>query len=150
MDSIHSSAILELKQGLGGWVLKLWAPIPISGITGTPQLLTKKFLLTYREKERQGKMGKKEGKSKKGRWKIEIEGGEWQNEEGTFFSLFLSFLFTFQNDLNLFLVYRNGNFYQETAFHAGKKSGKMTFPPQKNFPLTPLIPMFQNWHKQAV
>ena len=30
-------------------------------------------------------------------------------------------------------------FYQEKAFHAGKKSGKMTLPPQKNSPVTPLL-----------
>ena len=29
-------------------------------------------------------------------------------------------------------------FYREKAFHAGKKSGKMTLAPQKNFPVTPL------------
>ena len=31
-----------------------------------------------------------------------------------------------------------GFFYGEKAFHAGKKSGKMTLPPQKNMPVTPL------------
>ena len=30
-------------------------------------------------------------------------------------------------------------FYREKAFHAGKKSGKITLPPQKNFPVTPLV-----------
>ena len=30
-------------------------------------------------------------------------------------------------------------FYWEKAFHAGKKSGKMTLLPQKNFPVTPLL-----------
>ena len=29
-------------------------------------------------------------------------------------------------------------FYQEEAFHTEQKSGKMTLPPQKNFPVTPL------------
>ena len=31
-----------------------------------------------------------------------------------------------------------GIFYWEKAFYAGEKSGKMTFPPQKNIPVTPL------------
>ena len=30
--------------------------------------------------------------------------------------------------------------YREKAFHAGKKSGKMTLPPQKNMPVTPPPP----------
>ena len=32
-------------------------------------------------------------------------------------------------------------FYREKAFHAGKKSGVMTLPPQENMPVTPLILM---------
>ena len=30
-------------------------------------------------------------------------------------------------------------FYREKAFHFGKKSGKITLPPQKNMPVTPLL-----------
>ena len=60
---------------------------------------------------------------------------------------FFLLLFTFQNH-HLFWVYQNGNFprgifYREKAFHAGrKKSGKMTLPPLKNIPLTPLSKTF--------
>ena len=32
-----------------------------------------------------------------------------------------------------------GIFYREKTFHAGTKSGKMTLPPQKNMPVTPLL-----------
>ena len=40
---------------------------------------------------------------------------------------------------NLFWVYQNGNFLLgKEHFTPGKKSGKMTLPPQKNFPVTPL------------
>ena len=63
---------------------------------------------------------------------------KFENEERTFFFL----LFTFQNDKNLKICFRAtkmGIFYREKAFHAGKKSGKMTLPPQKNFPVTPLL-----------
>ena len=67
---------------------------------------------------------------------------------GDFFFLFFFLLCTFQKDeKNLFLVYQNENFLpgkQEKAFHARKKkkkkkkSGKMTLPPQKKIPVTPL------------
>ena len=50
-----------------------------------------------------------------------------------------SFFFkTFENDGNLFWVYQNGNFLP------GKKSGKMTLPPQKNMPVTPLYKVSMN------
>ena len=57
--------------------------------------------------------------------------------EDFFFSSFL--LFTFENDENLFWVYQNGNFLPGIKhFSPGKKSGKMTLPPQKNMSVTPL------------
>ena len=77
-------------------------------------------------------------------------GKKFQNEDRTFVCLFVCFLFvfcflfvcllfTFQNDENFFWVYQNGNFLPvKKHFTPGKKSGKMTLPPQKNFPVTPL------------
>ena len=32
-----------------------------------------------------------------------------------------------------------GIFYRDKAFHTGEKTGKMTLPPPKNYPLTPLV-----------
>ena len=54
---------------------------------------------------------------------------------------FLSFfLFTFRNCWNLFGVYQNGIFFPgESIFHAGNKSEKVTLPPLKNIPITPLL-----------
>ena len=57
-----------------------------------------------------------------------MEGGK---EERTFLSLFKPTKICFEST-------KIENFYREKAFHALKKSGKMTLPPQKNFPVTPL------------
>ena len=109
----------------------------ISGVTGgrsgqsaPPRLLTRKFLLTYREKR---------GKEKKGKGVFGI----------SFvcclfcFVLFCFFFFSFCFSLlktteTCFGSTRMGIFYRKKTFHAGKKSGKMTLPPQKNMPVTPL------------
>ena len=56
--------------------------------------------------------------------------------EDLFFFFFL--LFTFENDGNLFWIYQNGNFLPgKYISRRGKKSGKMTLPPQKNMPVRP-------------
>ena len=56
-----------------------------------------------------------------------------------FFFFFFFLLFTFQNHSNLFWVYQNGNFLPgKRLFKPGKKSRKMTLPPPKIFPVTPL------------
>ena len=56
------------------------------------------------------------------------------------------FLFTFQNHWNLFCVFLNGNFLTgKSISRRGKKSGKMTLPPLKNIPLTPLGIAMWNW-----
>ena len=56
-------------------------------------------------------------------------------KRGPFFSLFTS-----ENDGNLFWVYQNGNFLPgKSISRRDKKSGKMTLPPQKNMPVTPLV-----------
>ena len=53
-----------------------------------------------------------------------------------FFFFFFFWLFTFENGGNLYWVYQNGNFVTgKKHFTQGKKSGKMTLPPQKNMPL---------------
>ena len=97
-------------------------------------------------KKRQGKKGKEvkiekkrrkivnNGKVENWKWKV----GKLQNEERIFFFFFL--LVTFQNHSNLFWVYQNGNFLPGISIsHQEKKSGKMTLPPQKNFPVMPLL-----------
>ena len=87
--------------------------------------LTKKFLLTYREKR--GKEEKESGKEKKENRKREfgkLEGERLQNEERTFFLLFKTTEICFGS-------IKMGIFYREKAFHAGKKSGKITLPLSK-------------------
>ena len=78
---------------------------------------------------------KKENCKKEGvncKWKE----GKLQNAEGTFFFFF--FFSLFKTTKICFGSTKMEFFYREKAFHAGKKSGKMTLPPQKNFPVTPL------------
>ena len=86
------------------------------------------------EKWKGGKWRRKDGKMLKGRWKIENGMREkFQNEERTFFCLL------FKTTKICFGSTQMEIFYREKAFHAGKKSGKITLPPQKNFPVTPLL-----------
>ena len=98
-----------------------------------------------RKKGERGKNWEERRKIVKGRWKIGMEmevgkvlkrvGDRIKRSEDLFFFFFFFFwLFTFQNDGNLSWV------YWEKAFHTRKKSGKMTLPPQKNMPVTPLLP----------
>ena len=63
-----------------------------------------------------------------------------RGEDLFFFFFFFFLLFTFENDGNLFCT-QTGIFYREKAFHVGKKkkTGKITLPPQKNMPVTPLV-----------
>ena len=63
----------------------------------------------------------------------------YKKEVRTFFFFFL--LFTFENDRNLFWVYQKWEFStgKEHFTPGKKKSGKMTLPPQKNMPVTPLV-----------
>ena len=118
----------------------------VSGITSRGQnvpqrLLTRKFLLTYREKrgkeKKRGKWSRKEGKSKKGRWKIEnARRKSYKMRRGPFcFSLFKTTEICFGST-------KMWIFYREKAFHAGKKSGKMALPPLKNMPLMPLMTVY--------
>ena len=68
--------------------------------------------------------------------KLKMEGRKSLKMRTFFFFFFL--LFTFQTTKICFGATKMEILYQEKAFHAGKKSGKMTLPPQKNFPVTPL------------
>ena len=104
-----------------------------SGVTGRgaecpPETSDQEILADLLGKKPQGKMEKggkwrrKEGKLWKGRWKI--ENGRRK--------------YTFQNDKNLFWVYQKQKFSTEKKeFTPGKKSGKMTLPPQKKILLCP-------------
>ena len=109
-------------------------------------------------KERQGKKGKwsrKEGKWRKGRWKIEMKGGKvtkWGEDlcivKFFFFfcSLFFCFVlfcfffaFHFWKPLKFVLGLPKWEFSTgKKDFTLGKKSGEMTLPLLKNIPLTPL------------
>ena len=85
-------------------------------------------------KKRENGQEKKENRKREG-GKLQMEGWKvekLQNEERTFFFWFF-LLLTFQNHINLFLVYQNGNFYREKAFHAGKKIRKNDFAPSEKF-----------------
>ena len=69
---------------------------------------------------------------------------KFENEERTLFFFFFFFAFHFSKQLkNCFGANKIEIFYQEKEFHAGKKFRKNDFapsePPQKNFPVTPLL-----------
>ena len=70
------------------------------------------------------------------------EGGKvtkWGEDLRTFFFFFFFLLLTFQTTKICFGSTKMEIFYREKAFHAGKKkSGQMTLPPHKNFPVKPL------------
>ena len=124
------------------------------GVQSEPQrLLTGKFLLTYWEKR--GKEKREKG------WKLRRKGGKLEMEEQenvinggedfSFFSFFFFFFFFFfcfsllKTTKICFWVYQNANFLPgKSISRRGKKSRKMTLPPQKNTPDTPLfsIPPF--------
>ena len=78
---------------------------------------------------------------------VKREGGELLMEVGKvikrgedlFFFFFFSFSLLKTTEI-CFGSTKMGILYREKAFHAGKKkSGKMTLPPQKNMPVTPLL-----------
>ena len=91
-----------------------------------PRLLTRKFLLTY-----QGKRGKEKmenGAEKKENWKR--EGG--------------IFAFHFSKPLKFVLGLPKWECSAgKKHFTLGKKSGKITLPPLKNIPLTPIVALLQ-------
>ena len=115
---------------------KFWSGLlKASGVTGrgrggrvSPQrLLTGKFLLTYWEKR--GKENRENGTEKKENWKWKEE--SYKKREKTFFFFFCSSLF--KTTEICFGSIKMGIFYSEKAFHAAKKSGKMTLPPSEKY-----------------
>ena len=93
-------------------------------------LLTRK-LLTYWEKRDNEKSENRE--EKKEHRKRKVENWKWKEEKLQMRSgLFFFFFFLFQNHWNLCF------FTGKSISCRGKKSGKMTLPPLKNIPLTPL------------
>ena len=76
------------------------------------------------------------------------EDGNLEMEVGKVIQRGEDFFFTFENDKNVFWVYQNGDFLSKKKkkkkkkkhFTPGKKSGKMALTPQKNMPVTPLLP----------
>ena len=130
----------------------------MGGQNASQRLLTGKFLLTYQEKrgnKKKGKWSRKEGKLKKGRWKIENgRRKSYKMRRGS--DLFFLCFSLFKVTEICFESTRIGISYREKAFHARKKtrekrSGKMTLPPQKNIPLTPLFITWQNkfWNERS-
>ena len=136
-----------------------------NGVTGgerrgqsAPQrLLTGKVLVTYREKEagnkkeKDAKWRRKEGKLSKGSWKIENGSRKCSKmRRGPYFFVFVFVFVCFLFFVSFFLLslFKTTKicfgstkieiFYWEKAFHAGKKLGQMTLPPQKHIPVTPL------------
>ena len=68
-----------------------------------------------------------------------IKRGEGEEVRTFFFFFFFFLLFSFENDGNLFLGLPKWKFSTgKKHFTPGKKSGKMTLPPQKSMPVTPL------------
>ena len=142
-----------------------------SGVTGggggqgghSQRLLTGKFLMTYWEKRGKEKMEKGWKLIRKG-GKLEMKAGKHSKKRwGPFFFFFFFFFFFashFWKRRKFVLGLPNWEFSTgKKHFTPGKKSGKMTLPPQKNMPVTPLsewvfvirnkfgIPMFSNHEK---
>ena len=133
-----------------------------SGVTGggggrgaecPPETSDQESFADVSGKKRQGNKGKGV-KIEKKRRKIENwkrEGGKLKMEVGKvlkrvedllfcFCFCFFFFCFSLLKTTEICLGTKMGIFNREKAFHAGKKkSGKMTLPPQKNMPVTPLI-----------
>ena len=100
------------------------------GKSAPQKLLIGKFLLTYREKREKGwKLRRKGGK-------LEMEVGKcYKKRRGLFF-----FAFHFWKQWKFVLGLPKWEFStRKKHFILGKKSGKITLPPQKNMPVTPLI-----------
>ena len=127
------------------------------GRAGCPQrLLTGKFLLTHREKrgKEKGKRGEnweeKNENCKREGGKVEMEVGKViKSGEDLFFFFFLFFLSCFsllKTTKICFGFTKMGISTGKKHFTPGKKSGKMTLPPQKNMPVTPL----PSWINQSV
>ena len=160
-----------VKGGLCPWTPSGSCMAGVTGEGGTggivPQTLTGKYLLTYRENR--GKEKRKMERKRREMQKGKVENWKWKelktNVSKRFLSCFffrrLSFFFfeadfvfvwfSFQNHWNCFGSTKMGIFYGKKHLTPGKIR-KMTFPPQKNIPLTPLPsgaliggPGFHSW-----
>ena len=122
-----------------------------SGVTGRGQsapqdLWPGNFLLTYREKRGKEKKEKgwnweekKENNCKREGGKLEMEVGKVILRWGPFFFFFF-FFFHFWKWLKFVLGLQKWEFStRKKHFTPGKIREKMTLPPQKNMPVTPLI-----------
>ena len=82
--------------------------------------------------------GKMRKKAENWKWK---EGKLWNEERTLFFLFFFFFASHFSKSLNFILGLPKWKFStRKKHFMQGKKSEKMTFPPQKNVPVMPLPP----------
>ena len=110
-----------------------------------PETSDREIFADVSGKKRQGKKGKGV-KIEKKRWK-KVENWKWKQEnvrkrgEDFFFFFFFLFLFAFHFWKRRKFVLGLPKWEFSTGkkhFTPGKKSGKMTLPPQKNMPVTPL------------
>ena len=93
------------------------------------RLVTGKISADLSGKKRQGKIGNREERRKIVKGKVE----NWKWKEGkVHFSLFKTMKICFK-------CTKMEIFSWEKGFHGEKKSGKKTLPPQKKFPVTPLV-----------
>ena len=92
-----------------------------------------------RKKGENWKLRRKKGKLWKGRWKLELEVGKViKRGEALFFFFFFAFHFWKQQKFVLGLP-KSEFSTGKKHFTSGKKSGKITLPPQKNMPVMPLF-----------
>ena len=118
--------------------------ILFSGVTARgrvpPTLLTRKFLLTYREKRSKEKRenGEETNQNQKRKGgKLKMEGGKFQMTRRLFFCGCFSL---FKTTEICFVSTKMGIFYWEKAFHAGKKQENDFAPSEKYFSyVTPLV-----------
>ena len=166
MEQLQCHIVITCKHKIGiNWnfqnkfFVNIYIYIMISGVMAGGAECPRHFSLGNvcwpTGKERQGKKGKwrrkqkrrkiKKGKVENWKWKEKsFRVTEWGKMRGCFcFVLFCFFAFYLTKQLKFVLVYQSRIFYREKAFHAGKKkSGKMTLPPQKYIPVTPLLMIY--------
>ena len=107
-----------------------------------PRLLTGKFLQTYRAKRGKEKIerlenGEKKENCKREGGKLKMEGVKSLKMRRGFFFFFFAFHFSKRQKFVLGLPKWKFSAGKKHFTTGKKKSGKMTLPPQKNFPVTP-------------
>ena len=93
-------------------------------------------------KKRQGRKGKR-GEVKTEKKRRKIEKGRWKSYKMSrrpFFFFFFFFFFCFSLVKTTKICF--GSTTKMGIFYREKTSGKMTLPPQRNMPVTPLLPIF--------